>query len=433
MKPRTNREKEVVRLSEKLPPLTETQKEYAFEHCFKHKAAIKSRKQHTYYCLECGSVFTSSSNLADDIFGVDCPHCHSHLSTDGHKRITTDVSSFQIITTTCGYQVIRTFYTTKVTQHKKACKLSIHECIRRFMKPGYSDIVLALSRKPMSYYYHDSFDFDSDMTIKKDNEYYHDVWADVVYPRQFILPTLKRNGYCDWLKKNTQFSSTFHKLMEKPRYETIAKVGRFDLWKMSEEFINANWEQVKMAMRHNYHPEDIEVWKDVIRMAKELGYAHSVKHVIPQDLFRTHDKLVIKHNKGQREKDIEEHRKYEQDFKNKFSKWLGICITSGDITIRPLQNYSEYYDEGKAMHHCVATYFSRSENLILTARAGEKRLATIELDMKNFTIVQCRSYCNKKPEQYDAICGAINDNISLFKQPKNGFPTTPNTRANQLL
>ena len=38
MKPRTRIQKEVVRLSSGLPELTDKQKAYAFEHCFKHHA-----------------------------------------------------------------------------------------------------------------------------------------------------------------------------------------------------------------------------------------------------------------------------------------------------------------------------------------------------------------------------------------------------------
>ena len=39
MKPRTRIQKEVVRLSSGLPELTDKQKAYAFEHCFKHHAS----------------------------------------------------------------------------------------------------------------------------------------------------------------------------------------------------------------------------------------------------------------------------------------------------------------------------------------------------------------------------------------------------------
>ncbi|MDN0081050.1 PcfJ-like protein, partial [Bacteroides gallinaceum] len=52
MKPRTRIQKEVVRLSSGLPELTDKQKAYAFEHCFKHHAY--RTKGGTITCSECG-------------------------------------------------------------------------------------------------------------------------------------------------------------------------------------------------------------------------------------------------------------------------------------------------------------------------------------------------------------------------------------------
>ncbi len=416
MKPRNQRERECVRLSDKLPYLTEAQEAYAFEHCFEHQAAPRSKKHHTFYCLDCGAEFTDDSNRKTAI----CPNCHHKLTKDGVRRKRADKQTFQVIATTGGYQVVRTYYVKKVTQQGKPCKLEINECIRRFMKPGLKDIVIALSRVAM-HYYDDLFDYDSEMSIKTENIYYrsYDIWATIVYPRQSVLPMLKRNGYSDWLKKNTQFSTTFHRLMENSQYETIAKAGRYDLWKnLKWDFIKDHWPQVKMVMRHNYYPEDYEVWVDTVSMADRLGYdTHSPKYICPDNLHRLHDQLVRKQNERNREDEIALHKKDEKKFRRTHKQWLGICIVADDITIKPLQNYAEFYDEGKIMHHCVETYFGRSGSLILSAKRGDKRLATIELSTKDFHIVQCRSKCNEKPKQYDQICGIINDNISLFKHP----------------
>lgn len=416
MRPRNPREQECVRLSDKLPYLTETQEAYAFEHCFEHQAAPRSKKHQTFYCLDCGEEFTDTSNCKT----VVCPNCHHKLTKDGVRRKRVDRQTFQIITTTGGYQVVRTYYAKKVTQQGKPCKLEINECIRRFMKPNYKDIVLALPRVPM-HFYDDLFVLDGEMSIKTESTYYrsYDFWATIVYPRQSVLPALKRNGYCDWLKKNTQFSDTFHRLMENPRYETIAKAGRFDLWEnLKWDFIKDHWPQVKMVMRHNYRPDDYEVWVDTVNMAARLGYdVFSPKYILPENLHRTHDLFIRKQNERERDKEIALHKREEKRFIKTHKQWLRVCIVADGITIKPLQNFEEFYDEGKAMHHCVATYFNRSASLILSAKQGDKRLATIELSTKDFHIVQCRSKCNEKPKQYDQICGIINDNISLFKHP----------------
>lgn len=423
MKPRNQRERECVKLSDKLPYITEAQVDYAFEHCFPHQAAPRSKKHHTYYCLDCGADFTDASKRKT----VICPNCHHKLTTDGVRRKTADTETFQVITTSGGYQIIRTWYAKKITQQGKPCKLEINECVRRFMKPGQKDTVIALSKVMMSYYV-DLFNYDSEMSIKNDNYYYnsYDIWATAVYPRQSVLPIVKRNGYCKWLKKNTQFSTTFHRLIDNPRYENIAKVGRFDLWEhLKPAFIEDHWPQVRLMMRHDYRPEDFETWTDTVTMAINLGFdATSPKYILPENLHRMHDIMLRKQNARDREAEIISHKKDGKKFLKSHKAFLGICIIADGITIRPLQNFEEFYDEGKAMHHCVATYFSHTSSLILSARQGDRRLATIELDMKDFSIIQCRSRCNEKPEQYDQICSIINSNKSLFLRAKQRHKST---------
>ena len=90
--------------------------------------------------------------------------------------------------------------------------------------------------------------------------------------------------------------------------------------------------------------------------------------------------------------------------------------SADDIEIKPLKSYEEFIDEGEKMHHCVATYFGRPGSLILSAREKGKRLATIELDTKNFNVVQCRGACNQVPEKYDFLIDLLNRNKRLFKR-----------------
>ena len=77
MKPRTRIQKEVVRLSSGLPELTDKQKAYAFEHCFKHHAY--RTKGGTITCSECGHRWKGGHTLAETICGCSCPHCGKEL------------------------------------------------------------------------------------------------------------------------------------------------------------------------------------------------------------------------------------------------------------------------------------------------------------------------------------------------------------------
>lgn len=422
MKPRTANERECVTISDKLPPLTEKQKQYAFNHCFTKQAKITNKKGNT-VCLECGEQFH-----VDDITAktVICPHCHSKLKTDGVLRKRKQESTFQVITTRKGWQIIRTYEVWKWTHGKEPCCYRIDECVQEYMKPDCKDVVIA---RPIAFMGH-SFDYTKDMTVKYYGHYGHHsyyspyrIWACEVYPYQSLLPIVKRNGYCKWLKNHTNFIYTFHRLIDNNNYETIAKCRRFDIWEhFDESFINENWYLIKMLIRHNYVPTDFSIWKDTISFVNDLGLDnHSPKYVLPKDLKAMHDMLFKRMQRKADEEEQERKRKeiakkkaYAREFKKKNANLLKMVIVVGDITIKPLQNYREYVSEGKEMHHCVETYWMHKDSFILSARQNGERIATIELDRTDFHVKQCRGHCNEIPEQYDQLVAIMKRNQKKF-------------------
>ena len=72
MKPRTSIQKEVARLSRRLPAISETQKAYAYRHCFKHFGRRTTKG--IIHCTECGHSWKGGHTLADTICGCKCPH-----------------------------------------------------------------------------------------------------------------------------------------------------------------------------------------------------------------------------------------------------------------------------------------------------------------------------------------------------------------------
>lgn len=419
MKPRTANERECVAISSKLPPLTEKQMHYAFNHCFPKQARIKNKKGET-YCLECGHKFHVDNIHAKN---VTCPHCHAKLKTDGVMRKHRMESTFQLVTKCNDWQIVRTFEVWKMTHGTEPCTYSYGECVQRFMKPDCKDIVLA---RPLINFGR-QFDYFADLTVKYERTgvYYncYDIWAMVVYPFQQLLPIVRRNGYDNWLKKNTSFVTTFHRLVNNNHYETIAKCHRYDIWKeLSESFIKSNWYLIKMLIRHNYKPTDFSIWRDTIRFVNELELdSHSPKYVLPSDLIAMHDMLLkriqtkrVEEEKQRKREQIAKKKAYAREFRKKNAKLLKMVLVVGDITIKPLQNYKDYINEGKAMHHCVETYWMRDESFILSARMDGKRIATIELDRKDFSVKQCRGLQNCIPDQYDQL-------VSILKRNKRKF------------
>ena len=61
-------------------------------------------------------------------------------------------------------------------------------------------------------------------------------------------------------------------------------------------------------------------------------------------------------------------------------------------------------------------YFKYHDKLILSARIKDKRLATIEINLNNMKIVQCRGDHNTVPEHYERIQRLVNRNIKQIKE-----------------
>lgn len=282
-----------------------------------------------------------------------------------------------------------------------------------WQQPEGRDIVVALPRVTRSFYV-DRYNYRKSMSIKTDSQDYH-IYGTVIYPRRKVLPSLVRNGYCRAMY-DFHPTETFSLLWNSPHHETLAKVGRFDIWKeLSSYQIREHWQQIKIMIRHDYRPKDLRMWYDTVCIASNLGLdINSPKYILPAELKEMHD-MLNRRAERKRKKEEQERRRAEIAKKKKLEKWyfkyngklLGICIHSGDIDIKPLQNYKEFCDEGDSMHHCVETYWGRKDCLILSARSHGIRLATIELDRKDFHIKQCRAAGNEQPERFKEICDIL--------------------------
>lgn len=107
------------------------------------------------------------------------------------------------------------------------------------------------------------------------------------------------------------------------------------------------------------------------------------------------------------------------DFYGRMKKFFGLKIVEDNLVIYPLESITQYYQEGKAMHHCVYRneYYRRPECLILSARDIEgNRLETIEVNLKTFDIVQSRAVCNGESQYHDQIVKLVNKNMNLIRQ-----------------
>lgn len=83
---------------------------------------------------------------------------------------------------------------------------------------------------------------------------------------------------------------------------------------------------------------------------------------------------------------------------------------------RKLQDIMDFFKEGEALRHCVykSEYYKRDDVLVIGARVKNKRMETIELDIKSGTILQCRGKCNQNSPHHQKIYNLMQNNIQKF-------------------
>ena len=187
---------------------------------------------------------------------------------------------------------------------------------------------------------------------------------------------------------------------------------------------------VNICNRNGYIIKDGSMYDDYIRLLDYFHLdTHNAHYVCPKNLKKEHDKLVEKKRKIEAKIRAEEERKeriermfrMKQDilsFIRRIQPFLGMEIKDEGIVIRPLESVTQFYQEGKAMHHCVYQneYYKRKDCLILTAQKDGKRLETVEVNIKTFKIIQSRAVCNKTSDYHDKIIEMVNRNMGLIRR-----------------
>lgn len=419
MKPTNKIQREIVSLSQKMKPVSERQKKYAFTHCVEPFA--KRTAKGIYTCCVC--AHTWKDNLSDIPAHVTCPHCGRKLKVDtGRKKVYSYKEYFTIITAMKDYQVLRHFIVFVDFRIGKPAQYSIKEVVQRWLTPKGITYTLALRRGIFSSYcYYDKWVWSSKLELKScSDQYYYDIDAMYVYPIIRLSDTIIRNGYCGDTYDLSHYT-VFKAILSDNRKESLLKCGQIDLFKYFAQRTDISddiWKAIKIAIRHRYYVSDADVWCDYIRLLMHFGKDISNPHyVCPSNLNREHDRLTRKkHDEAVREELKEKKKKayqHENHYKEAKAKFFGLVFTDGDIQIRVLESVQEFMEEGEYMKHCVFSneYYKKENSLVFSAMVDGVKKETVEVSLDTMKVVQCRGQFNKNSEYHDEILRVMNDNM----------------------
>lgn len=421
MKATTKIEKEVERLSETLPPITDKHVRQGLDKCFAHEAWYSGR-DFGCFCTNCGAEFDIECECEKTV----CPNCGKTLAVKKTRRLKLDEKRMFAIVTTCkDYQVTRYV---EIKKHiRRFCQNQFNEhceVARCWLR---KDGKMVYQARPMCYQPGNcdrSFLYHKPLSIRNPKSGYNfDMIVSGIYSPQRVAPFVRRNGYnCEPIVNDSP-SFVFHQLMVNPKYETLWKAGYQKVLFATNDLneLRLNWPSFKIAMRNHYKPKDVVLWYDMLQMMRELGKdLLNKRFVCPKNLKAMHDsfmrQLAKKRKKEEDERRKEELRKDTAELMKK-KAYFGIAFGNDMIQVSVLATIKDYEEEGNAMHHCVfeRKYFSKPDSICLSAKDCKgNRLATIELSLTDLKILQCRASCNQVPKLDKEIRSLVNENIGLF-------------------
>lgn len=345
-----------------------------------------------------------------------CPKCHATLKVvETYSRTLRQKSYVNVLTTSGKFQVLRIFLQIVEMRKGFTAKPAFLEIGQYWMDVSGEVTIVGLKRT-MGWYL-DCFAFGSPMEIRKDKkEVFRHLSEEYLYPRYKVIPEIRRNGFDGDFHgfELVEFLST---LLSTPQAETLLKSGDIQALKhlMSHKSdVIHFWRSYTIAKRHGYEIPDFGTWIDYLTMLERFGRdIHSPKLIAPANLFDAHDEYMEKVSrqrmKERREKDRQKASADDAEFKKLKGRFIGLSFTDNEIEIKTLDSVDEYYVEGDTQHICVASseYYLKKDTLVFSARINGRRIATVEISLKTFKVIQCRAACNKVSEYQDRIEGMI--------------------------
>lgn len=427
MKPKNKFQQRVVEASRKLPKLTKEQIQWGYDNTIEHIGHRTEKGKMT--CTKCGHSWQGAGYLVSILTDCNCPGCNTKLKVETTKKRVFSGSYYMTIITACeGYQVLRTIIVSCAAKVGELPRYTHSEVMQRWIAPDGKYCTFARLRQTLGTCYYDSWIVHTPLELRNENSsnkfcinVYDKIGIGEVYPRQKLIPELKRTGYKKEFYGQKPLN-LFRTLMTDNRAETLIKTGYAKLlerimdsgWKLH---IDNYWASIRICIRNDYKIKDATLWCDYIDLLRFFRKdLHNTKYVCPADLKAEHDRYLIKKAKADAQEKIEKQLEKEAEFRQAKERFFGLVFTDGKISVHVLESVAEIIKEGKLMRHCVGSYHSKSNSLILSACVDGKKVETIEVSLTKLQVVQSRGLCNKNTKYHDRIVNLVNNNISLIEQ-----------------
>ena len=427
MKAKNKFQQQIVEASKTLPAITQQQIQWGYDNAIEYVGRRTDKGIIT--CTKCGHSWQGAGHLVSVLTDCACPNCKTKLAVETtRKRVFDGKYYMTVITAHKGFQVVRSVMISCTAKIGEQTKYSHCEVMQRWIASNGKHATLAVLRQTMGTCYYDSWIFGTPLELRNENSnnqycvnVYDKIYTGVVYPRQKLIPELKRTGYKKVLYGQKPLD-LFRTLLTDSRAETLLKTGQTKLLKRLLDMgwqrnIDNYWASVRICIRNNYTIKDATLWCDYIDFLRFFGKdLHNAKYVCPADLKAEHDRYMHKKAQADARQELEKQLEKENEYRKAKEKFFGLMFSDGLISVRVLESIAELVLEGKLMHHCVGGYHSKTDSLILSACIDGQRIETIEVSLSQLRVIQSRGVCNKNTEHHDRIINLVNKNIPLIEK-----------------
>ncbi len=427
MKPKNKFQQQIVEASKTLPAITQRQIQWGYDNAIEYVGRRTEKGVIT--CTKCGHSWQGAGYLVSVLTDCNCPNCKTQLAVKTTKRRVFDSRYYMtVITAHKGYQVLRLVIISYTAKIGEQTKLTHCEVMQRWIAPNGKHATFAILRQTMGNCYVDSWIFGTPLELRNENSnnkfcinVYDRIYTGAIYPRQKLIPELKRTGYKTALYGQKPLD-LFRVLLSDSRAETLLKAGQTNLLKRLlntdwQRNIDNYWASVRICIRNGYTIEDASLWCDYIDFLRFFGRdLHNAKYVCPTDLKAEHDRYMHKKAQSDARQEIEKQLEKEAEYRKAKERFFGLVISDGLISVRVLESVAEIVLEGKKMKHCVGSYHSKIDSLILSACIDGKRIETVEISLSKLQVIQSRGVCNTNTEYHERIIMLVNNNIPLIEK-----------------